>query len=43
MEKRANRKGPEEGNGGKARWLELKEHGLEWSVMEKWEGLILHS
>lgn len=33
MEKRANGKGSEEGNGEKARWLELKE-GPEWSDEE---------
>ncbi|XP_027951038.1 LYR motif-containing protein 1 isoform X6 [Eumetopias jubatus] len=42
MEKRANGKGSEEGNGEKARWLELKE-GPEWSVMKKWQGLVKHS
>lgn len=43
MEKRTNGKGSEEGNGGKAKWLELKEQGPEWSVMEKWQGLVKHS
>lgn len=44
MEKRTDGKGSEEGDGGKAGWLELKEQGArEWSVMEKWQGLVTPS